>query len=113
MNSDRLNILWTNSDPLTAELMVLMYAPNALKKGWWQRVRIIIWGATAKLVAEDLHIQHLIKDAQDTGVIFSACIACADRLGVRAELERLDIEVKPWGSPLTGLLKSDEKLLTI
>jgi hypothetical protein len=42
---DHLHILWTNADPVTAEKMVFMYAANALKFAWWQRVTIIIWGA--------------------------------------------------------------------
>ncbi len=110
---ERLNILWTNADPITAELMVFMYARNAMQKKCWQQVRIIIWGATAQLVAEDAHIQHLIAEAKEQGVDFSACIACAEQLGVKAQLEALAIEVKSWGMPLTALIKHEEKLLTM
>ncbi|MBM9615961.1 DsrE family protein [Desulfobulbus rhabdoformis] len=113
MHEDRLNILWTNSDPVTSELMVLMYAHNALLHKCWKQVRVILWGAATKLVAEDTHIQHLIKAAQKEGVCFSACIACAKQLNVKNELERLSIEVKSWGIPLTELIKNDEKLITI
>lgn len=28
-------------------------------------------------------------------------------------LQNLDIEVKPWGAPLTDILKSNAKLMTI
>ena len=113
MPNDKLNILWTNDDPLTGEMMVLMYAHNGLKKGLWKKVRVIIWGATAQLVAENIHIQQLIKDAQKDGVVFSACIACAERLGVKSRLDQLAIETKTWGVPLTELLKNDAKLLTV
>ncbi len=112
-DSNRLNILWTNSDPITSELMVMMYAHNAAKRQLWEQVQVIIWGATAKLVAEDIHIQQLIRQALEDGVVFSACIACAEQLGVKDTLEELGIEVKPWGIPLTELIKKDEKLLTI
>ena len=47
------------------------------------------------------------------GVTVSACKACADQLGVTDALSELGIEVKYWGEPLTELLKSGEKLLTI
>lgn len=33
MNQDRLYILWTNADPVTSKLMVMMYAKNSLKNG--------------------------------------------------------------------------------
>ncbi len=113
MSKDRLNILWTNGDPLTAELMVLMYAHKAKQKGLWETVRVIIWGTPAKLVAEDVHIQQLIREAQVDDVEFSACIACADRLGVTKELQGLQIETQSWGIPLTELIKNGEHLITI
>lgn len=93
--------------------MVMMYARNSMLKGWWENVTVIIWGATAKLVAENTIIQEEIKIAQNVGVKFSACVACARQLGVISELEAQRIEVKPWGQPLTELLKENEKLITI
>lgn len=108
-----LYLLWTNADPVTAEKMVFMYTINALLRGWWENVTIIIWGAPTKLVAEDEKMQKLIQDAIKTGVHVTACKACADQLGVTEILEKLNIEVKYWGIPLTEILKNDEKLLTI
>ena len=113
MNENKLNILWTNDNVITAEKMVFMYGINAKKKGWWNKVTIILWGATVKLVAENEMIQNLIKEAQDAGVHISACKGCADQLGVSSTLEDLDIEVMYWGEPLTEILKTDGKLLTI
>ena len=43
----------------------------------------------------------------------SACKGCADQLGVTSILEDLGIEIMYWGEPLTEILKTDEKLLTI
>jgi len=90
-----------------------MYTINSLKKGWWNDVTLIVWGATAKLVSENSSIQSLIKEANDAGVHVTACKACADQLGVTEDLEKLDIEVIYWGDPLTRILKNDETLLTI
>ena len=53
-NQDHLYILWTNADPITADKMVFMYGLNSLKKGCWERVTLIIWGATTKLSAENV-----------------------------------------------------------
>ncbi len=113
MKNDQLNILWTNADPITSESMVMMYAKHAIPKGWWKEVRVIIWGATAKLVAEDVHIQHLITEAREAGVTFSACEACAVNLGAKETLENLGVEVKFWGGPLTELIKGKEHLITV
>ncbi|MEA4814618.1 MAG: DsrE family protein [Oscillospiraceae bacterium] len=113
MNKEELYILWTNADPLTAHNMVMMYATNALLKRWWDEVTVIIWGATAKYVAEDESIQGKIKIAQQAGVKFTACQACAVNLGVKDTLEALGIEVISWGPPLTELIKEHKNLITI
>ena len=108
-----LNILWTNADPLTSHHMVMMYATNSMLHGWWDSVKIIIWGATAKYVAEDTDIQTRIKMAMHAGVKFSACISCAENLDAKEKMENLGIEVIPWGEPLTRILASEEPLLTV
>jgi hypothetical protein len=110
---NHLYILWTNGDPVTAEKMVFMYGVNSLRRGWWDKVTLILWGAPAKLSAENPAIQGKIKEALDVGVHVTACKACADQLGVTETLENMKVEVKYWGEPLTKLLKDDETLLTI
>lgn len=113
MKKEKLNILWTNADPITSEKMLMMYAINAKKNHWWKEITIIIWGATAKLVSEDELIQRKIKEAIDSGIHVSACKACADELEVTQKLEEMGIETKYWGEGLTEALKGDSPLLTI
>jgi hypothetical protein len=110
---EHLYILWTNADLITSHKMVFMYARNSILQQWWPKVTLIIWGATAKLVAESKPVQDEIAILQNVGVHISACIACAEQLGVKETLQNLGIEVKPWGAPLTEILKSNAKLLTI
>ncbi len=110
---NKLNILWTNDNPETAHTMVFMYAVNAKVRGWWEEVDVIIWGATAKLVAENEGIRERITLAINSGVKLRACVSCAEIFGVVDVLKDLGVEVLPMGIPLTDILKSDEKLLTI
>ncbi len=109
----KLNILWVNNDPYVAHSMVFMYAINSKLNNWWEHVDIIIWGPTAKLVAENNDIQEKIKLAQHAGVNIVACIACATQFGVVNELQSLSINVKKMGEPLTELIKNNERLITI
>jgi hypothetical protein len=111
--SDHLYILWTNDNPVSAEKMVFMYGINSRLRGWWSEVTIIIWGATPQLVCENEVVQEKIREAQEAGVHLTACKACADQLGVTAQLEEMGIEVMYWGEPFTKLLKNDEKLITV
>lgn len=108
-----LYVLWTNSDPVTAEKMVFMYTINSVKRGWWENVTLIIWGATAALVRDNEDIRGKITEALQAGVHVSACKACADQLGATETLEGLNVAVKYWGPPLTEILKNEEALLTV
>ena len=108
-----LYVLWTNDNLVTAEKMVFMYTINALKHEWWEKVTLIVWGATAQLVSDNADIRQWIKNAQAAGVYVTACKACTDQLGVTEALEALGIDVQYLGTPLTNLLKSEQALLTI
>jgi hypothetical protein len=110
---DKLVMLWTNADPETAEMMVFMYAGNAIRRGWWDAVQIIVWGATARLVAENKEIQEQLLALQEDGVEVSFCISCAKKLGVYETIESLGFELIKWGVPLTEMIKSDAKIITI
>jgi hypothetical protein len=112
-SAERVHILWTTGDTVTAEKMVLMYALNAKRRGWWDQITVIIWGASAPLVAEHAQIRGSVRDLLEAGVHVSACKACADALEVTSTLEAAGIEVKYWGEGLTELLKQDAKLLTV
>ena len=112
-DDDTLFILWTNADPVTAELMVFMYAENSVKYHKWNRIMIIIWGATARLAAENDDIRAKIRHLSETGVCFSACITCAKELGVEEKLMDLGVDLVKWLEPMTLVLKSNKKLITI
>ncbi len=111
--SKKLFILWTNADIITSDKMVMMYATNSMLHQWWDEVTVIIWGATAQLVAENAMLQDKIKIAQHVGVNFTACKACADQLGVSEKLAELNIEVIYWGEGLTEIIQDNEKLITV
>jgi hypothetical protein len=111
--SKDLHILWTNDNLNTSRFMLMMYSTNSMLRSWWDSVTVIIWGATAKLVAENMEIQERMKLAQHAGVKFSACIACARELGVVEQLEALDVEVIPWGQPLTELIQNGKHFISV
>ena len=111
--SNHLYILWTTSEVETFDEMVFMYAFNGKKHGWWDEVTVVIWGASARLAGEDEVVQIKIQELLAGGVKVEACKACAEDIGVSGLLEELGVDVKYWGQPLTRVLKSDAKLVTI
>jgi len=110
---NKLTILWTTGDPVTAEKFVLMYALNGKLQGWWDNVTLVIWGASAKLIAENESIREKMKLLADSGIELEACKACADQLGVADDLKQLGINVVYWGEKLTSIIKDSGHLLTV
>lgn len=110
---NKLNILWTTNNKDTIINMIAMYSINALKRGWWEEVNIIIWGASAKLIGEDMEIQDYVKQMLEAGVQVEGCLACSEQFGVTETLRSIGVDLKYMGEPLTAYLKADEKILTL
>ncbi|MDE5419653.1 DsrE family protein [Labilibaculum sp. DW002] len=110
---DKLNILWTTTNKETVTNMISMYSTNALTQSWWKQVNVIVWGGSAKLIAEDVEIQNEIQKMLKVGVSIEACLACSDGYGVTDTLVQLGLDVKYMGEPLTDYIKKGEKILTL
>lgn len=108
-----LYILWTSGDVDTAVGMAVTYARKSVVRGWWERVTVILWGASERLAAENADVQKAVREAMAAGVKFAACVAYARDLGVVEQLEALGIEVARQGETLTELIQSGAKLITI
>ena len=108
----KLAVVWTSGDRDVAEKMVFMYVYNAKKQGWFDEVKLIVWGPSSKLLSVDTELQDYIKRMKDTGVELQACIVCADMYGVTEKLRALGIEVKAMGVPLTNIIKDGWKTMT-
>jgi hypothetical protein len=113
IDENRLLILWTSGDPLTARDMVLLYAANAMKHNWWSQVTLLVWGAADSLIAEDADIQVKLRRAIDAGVRVVACKHCAEEQNVADKLKSLGVEVFYTGEFLTEWLKSGSKVLSV
>ena len=102
----KLLVIWTSGERDVALKMVFMYTYNAKLRGWWDEVNLLVWGPSSKLLSEDAELQEYIKKMKDSGVILTACKACSDSYGVSEALEKMGIDVKYMGVPLTDMLKT-------
>ena len=98
-------MILTSGDKEVHKEVSFMYAPNALKHKWMDQVRVILWGPTERLAAEDTEFQDQIKNLLTKGVEVYACKACSDGYGVSEKLMSLDINVKYVGKMVTEMLK--------
>ncbi len=70
---DKLNIIWTTTNKDTIKNMISMYSINALKKGLWDEVNVIVWGGSVKLLREDREVQNEVMEMIKGGVEMEAC----------------------------------------
>ena len=108
-----LHILWTNSNPVTSENMVLMYATNAMLNRWWDKVTVVLWGDVQRMALEDEAVSLKIMLAKQAGVRFSACISCSRNLGLTEKLQEAGIETVRWGERISLLMQNGKHILSI
>lgn len=111
--NNKLNVLWTTDNKDTIFNMLSMYAINSKKRGWWENVNIILWGASVKLVANDTQVQTEVLEMLQNGVTIEACQDCCERFNVTPIIKKLGVTVRYMGLPLTEYLKEGEKVLSI
>jgi hypothetical protein len=113
--SERLLLLWTSGDPEVAMNMGLMYTYGAQSHGWWDEVRVLVWGPSAKLLAQNKELQDRVKSMQEAGIKFEACIVCTNRYGpeVTNKLRELGVDVRKMGAPLTKMLKDGWRVISL
>jgi hypothetical protein len=113
ISSTKQLILWTSGDREVALKMVFMYGLYSKKNGWMDNVRLLIWGPSSKLLAEDLELQERLSELKNAGVELYACKACADLYGVADKLTQLGITVMYTGEMLAKLQKNGWYILSI
>jgi hypothetical protein len=105
---DELIVVWTRGDREAALKMAFMYTLNSKRFKWgWKNVTLVVWGPSSKLLAEDKELQEYLSRMKEAGVKLLACKKCADLYGISDDLERLGLEVKYMGKPLTDYLRDD------
>jgi hypothetical protein len=77
------------------------------------RVRLLVWGPSSKLLSEDVELQERLAGLKEVGVELFACKACADLYGVAEKLTSLDIEVMYTGKMLAELQQQGWHVLTV
>lgn len=105
-------IVWTTDNKDTSLHMVCLYALNAKLQGWFDDVTLLIWGASQKLVVEDLDVSSKVKEIIDAGVHVVACKKCSEDMDIEAPLQRCGIDVFYTGVLLSDWAKSRKPLLT-
>lgn len=109
-----INILWTTDSADTALLFIEQYANGSIDYKWWDKVRIILWGASVRQIQSNEFIQVHIMRMVHKGIEIVASKKAADAVGATELLESLEVQVKYMGKELTEIIKDPEQeLLTV
>ena len=65
---NKLLIVWSSGEVEVANKLVLLYGSVMLERNYWEEATIMIWGPSAKLLAEDETLQEKVKKVQQIGV---------------------------------------------
>jgi len=106
-------VLWTTSEKDVFTKMLYIYTITAKKQAWFDDVTLIVWGPSAKLLAEDKELQSSVKKLAKAGVKLEACSWCTNQYGVTDDLKNLGIDVRGMGKSLTDYIKDDNKEVLI
>lgn len=110
---NKLLIVWSSGEVEVARKLILLYGSVMLERKYWDEATIMIWGPSAKLLANDVKLQEQFISVRDSGVKFNACVVCCDDYGVSDTLSELGIELIHTGEILTESLQSDDvKVIT-
>ncbi|MFC1995857.1 DsrE family protein [Chloroflexota bacterium] len=60
---------------------------------WMDKVKMILFGPSEELTANDSEIQVKLKELQDVGIEVIACKACADEWDITDKLEKTGCDV--------------------
>jgi hypothetical protein len=110
--SDKLLIVWSSGDAEVAKKMVLLYSSVILQRGYWDEAHLMIWGPSAKLLAQNTQLQEMLKEVKQSGVALSTCVVCSDDYGVTEQLRELGVDPIHTGELMSNALKSDWKVIT-
>ncbi|MFA5215951.1 DsrE family protein [Sulfuricurvum sp.] len=109
---DKLLIVWSSGEIEVAKKLVLLYGSVILERGYWDEAHLMVWGPSAKLLAENAELQTMVAKVIESGVKASVCVVCSDDYGVTEQLRSLGIEPTHTGEFLTQALKNDWKVVT-
>lgn len=110
---NKLLIVWSSGEVEVAKKLVLLYGSVMLERKYWDEATIMIWGPSAKTLADNKEVQEQMLKVKNSGVDFNACVVCTDDYGVSDKLRELGVKLIHTGEMLTESLQDDSiKVIT-
>ena len=82
-----------------------MYALNAMKHGWLEDVKLVLFGPAENLFLEDVEFQDLVRQYMDLAKTPLACRFLSDKDGSSERLRDLGLDVQFVGAPISEAIR--------
>jgi hypothetical protein len=93
-SSDR-EVVWT----------ALLYARAAIASDWMGAAKVILWGPSSRVVADDAELRGNVREVIALGERVYVCKACSDRYGATEALAELGCTVEYVGPVSSGFIE--------
>ncbi|MGD2141968.1 MAG: hypothetical protein PVH79_00640 [Candidatus Bathyarchaeota archaeon] len=101
--SPKLLVIVATGDKEKAQT-ALMYAGNAIKRGWLDDVKVVFFGPSETLLTKDDTLMDQAREIAEKGGSF-ACKYISDRDGISSKIEKLGVRVEYVGSIISDFIK--------
>ncbi len=102
--SDKLLIIISSSDVAKAKTG-LIYATNALKHGWVEEIKLVVFGPAEQVLVNDATLQEALHQFMEQNQEVAACKAISDMAEASDALASLGINVMYVGKYVSDLIK--------
>jgi hypothetical protein len=82
----------------------LLYAKNALKRGWLDDVKVVYFGPSERLMVEDADVASATIEVASLGEAY-ACKAISDREDISEKIDNMGVRVEYVGSIISDYVK--------
>ena len=82
----------------------LMYARNAIKRGWMDEVKVVYFGPSEQLMEQDTKVAEAAMEIAGMSESF-ACKAISDRGGISEKIDEMGVKVDYVGSIISDFIK--------
>lgn len=82
----------------------LMYARNAIKRGWMDEVKVVYFGPSEQLMEKDDEVADAAIEIAGMSESF-ACKAISDRDGISEKINEMGVKVEYVGSIISEYIK--------
>ncbi len=92
----------------------MMYTINAKRNGWMDDVKLVFFGPSEELIADehqDTEFKKLLQTAREVGLAPMACRSVSERSNITEKLELMGLDVEYIGSIISTYIKKGYQVL--